>query len=75
MLQELSWSDWPKKNSNNMPELTTVALAVTIILAQLGICMAGSRCTHIKTPCFELDRQIMDPKEKPDELVPAGSNK
>lgn len=58
-----------------MPELTTIALAVTIILAQVGICMAGSRCTHIKTPCFELDRQIADPNEKQDVLAPAGSNK
>jgi hypothetical protein len=39
-------------------DVTTIALGVTIILAQLGVCMAASRCTKITTPCFQLERTL-----------------
>ena len=52
-----------------MVSMFEIAIAVSLLLSNVGICMAGSRCTRIVTPCLELERQV-DPDEKQNSLRP-----
>jgi len=35
-----------------------LSAAISLILAQIGICFAGSRCTKIETPCLSMTRKL-----------------
>jgi len=41
-----------------MTSMFELAIAVSILLANVGMCMAGSRCTKISTPCLQVERIV-----------------
>tara|TARA_R110001592_G_scaffold342877_1_gene632952 strand:+ start:140 stop:307 length:168 start_codon:yes stop_codon:yes gene_type:complete len=48
--------------------LAELSIAVVSILGALGLCLRGSRCSKIKTPCCNIEREILDedtPAENP----------
>jgi hypothetical protein len=47
-----------------MVDMFNIAIAVSLMLSQVGICFAGSRCTKIKSPCFEVERELSHEEEE-----------
>jgi hypothetical protein len=44
----------------------TVIMMISLLLAQIGQCFMGSRCTKINTPCLSLERDV---KLSPEEMA------
>ena len=46
-------------------DVATFIMLSTLLVAQIGQCFMGSRCTKIETPCMSLERQVkLSPRER-----------
>jgi len=46
-----------------------LSIAVVSVLGALGLCLRGSRCTSISTPCCSIERSVKDVDEEEDENI------
>jgi len=44
-----------------------LSIAVVSVLGALGLCLRGSRCTSINTPCCSIERSVKDVEEVEEE--------
>lgn len=44
-----------------------LSIALVSVLGALGLCLRGSKCSHIHTPCLHIDRELGDKVEYEEE--------
>ena len=46
-----------------------LSIAIVSILGALGLCLRGSRCSKISTPCCDIEREVKDVEGEEEENI------